>query len=140
MHNIDNFLCKDLWHHIHIRFFPEDGHKYQKNNNALAGTVVDHGNTPFRRIFSTVLSQFRRIFSTVLSQVSTTPLRETSTCSAMRASRAPAGLATTRFSNLVASELSQTDLDTYQVLWDDSDMTADALETLAYYLCHLYAR
>ena len=31
------------WHHIHIRFFPEDGHKYQKNNNALAGTVVDHG-------------------------------------------------------------------------------------------------
>ena len=25
------------------RFFPEDGHKYQKNNNALAGTVVDHG-------------------------------------------------------------------------------------------------
>ena len=58
----------------------------------------------------------------------------------MRASRAPAGLATTRFSNLVASELSQTDLDTYQVLWDDSDMTADALETLAYYLCHLYAR
>ena len=33
------------WYHINIRFFPEDGHKYQKNNNALAGTVVDHGIT-----------------------------------------------------------------------------------------------
>ena len=28
---------------LYLRFFPEDGHKYQKNNNALAGTVVDHG-------------------------------------------------------------------------------------------------
>jgi len=28
----------------------------------------------------------------------------------------------------------------YQVLWDDSNMSADELETLAYYLCHLYSR
>ena len=28
----------------------------------------------------------------------------------------------------------------YQVLWDDSDLHADELETLAYYLCHLYSR
>ena len=28
----------------------------------------------------------------------------------------------------------------YQVLWDDSDHHADELETLAYYLCHLYSR
>ena len=27
-----------------------------------------------------------------------------------------------------------------QVLWDDSDMTADDMEKLTYYLCHLYAR
>ena len=51
-------------HSIHIRFFPEDGHKYQKNNNALAGTVVDHGITPFFRTIS--LGFFLRIFFTVL--------------------------------------------------------------------------
>ena len=79
-----------------------------------------------------------RIFSNVLLQASTTPLRATSTCSATRGSKAPAGLATTRFSNVVALLLSQ--IDFCQVLWDDSDMTADALETLAYYLCHLYSR
>merc|ERR1712240_112357 len=28
----------------------------------------------------------------------------------------------------------------YQVLWDDSNFTADDLEVLAYYLCHLYSR
>ena len=28
----------------------------------------------------------------------------------------------------------------YQVLWDDSNLAADELETLAYYLCHLYSR
>ena len=28
----------------------------------------------------------------------------------------------------------------YQVLWDDSDFSADELEVLAYYLCHLYSR
>jgi len=28
----------------------------------------------------------------------------------------------------------------YQVLWDDSNLSADALETLSYYLCHLYSR
>merc|ERR1711972_1117359 len=28
----------------------------------------------------------------------------------------------------------------YHVLWDDSNFTADELETLAYYLCHLYSR
>eukprot|EP00092_Neocalanus_flemingeri_P072437 GFUD01089177.1.p1 GENE.GFUD01089177.1~~GFUD01089177.1.p1 ORF type:complete len:635 (+),score=195.98 GFUD01089177.1:285-1907(+) len=28
----------------------------------------------------------------------------------------------------------------YQVLWDDNNMTADELEVLAYYLCHLYSR
>jgi len=28
----------------------------------------------------------------------------------------------------------------YHVLWDDSNMAADELETLAYYLCHLYSR
>ena len=28
----------------------------------------------------------------------------------------------------------------YQVLWDDSDFTADELEVLSYYLCHLYSR
>merc|ERR1719369_2509432 len=28
----------------------------------------------------------------------------------------------------------------YQVLWDDNNLTADELETLAYYLCHLYSR
>ena len=28
----------------------------------------------------------------------------------------------------------------YQVLWDDSSLTADQLEVLAYYLCHLYTR
>merc|ERR1719481_2164045 len=28
----------------------------------------------------------------------------------------------------------------YQVLWDDSDFSADDLEVLSYYLCHLYAR
>jgi len=28
----------------------------------------------------------------------------------------------------------------YQVLWDDSRLTADQLEVLAYYLCHLYTR
>ena len=28
----------------------------------------------------------------------------------------------------------------YQVLWDDSNLSADELETLAYYLCHLYSR
>ena len=27
-----------------------------------------------------------------------------------------------------------------KVLWDDSDLTADELERLAYFLCHLYAR
>ena len=28
----------------------------------------------------------------------------------------------------------------YQVLWDDSNFSADELEKLSYYLCHLYAR
>ena len=28
----------------------------------------------------------------------------------------------------------------YHVLWDDSNFTADELEVLAYYLCHLYSR
>jgi len=28
----------------------------------------------------------------------------------------------------------------YHVLWDDSNFSADELETLAYYLCHLYSR
>ena len=28
----------------------------------------------------------------------------------------------------------------YQVLWDDNNSTADELEVLAYYLCHLYSR
>jgi len=28
----------------------------------------------------------------------------------------------------------------YHVLWDDSNLSADELETLAYYLCHLYSR
>merc|ERR1712048_1332312 len=28
----------------------------------------------------------------------------------------------------------------YQVLWDDSQFSADELEVLSYYLCHLYAR
>jgi len=28
----------------------------------------------------------------------------------------------------------------YQVLWDDNNLTADELEVLAYYLCHLYSR
>ena len=28
----------------------------------------------------------------------------------------------------------------YQVLWDDIKLTADQLEVLAYYLCHLYTR
>ena len=28
----------------------------------------------------------------------------------------------------------------YHVLWDDNDFTADELETLSYYLCHLYSR
>ena len=28
----------------------------------------------------------------------------------------------------------------YQVLWDDSSFTADELEVLSYYLCHLYSR
>jgi len=28
----------------------------------------------------------------------------------------------------------------YQVLWDDSEFSADELEVLSYYLCHLYAR
>jgi len=28
----------------------------------------------------------------------------------------------------------------YQVLWDDSEFTADELEVLSYYLCHLYSR
>ena len=28
----------------------------------------------------------------------------------------------------------------YQVLWDDNQLTANELEELAYYLCHLYAR
>ena len=28
----------------------------------------------------------------------------------------------------------------YHVLWDDKKMTADELEVLAYYLCHLYTR
>ena len=28
----------------------------------------------------------------------------------------------------------------YQVLWDDSDFTADELEVLSFYLCHLYSR
>ena len=28
----------------------------------------------------------------------------------------------------------------YHVLWDDSDLQADELEKLAYYLCHLYSR
>ena len=28
----------------------------------------------------------------------------------------------------------------YHVLWDDSNFHADDLETLAYYLCHLYSR
>jgi len=28
----------------------------------------------------------------------------------------------------------------YQVLWDDSDFSADELEVLSYYLCHLYSR
>ena len=28
----------------------------------------------------------------------------------------------------------------YQVLWDDSQFSADELEVLSYYLCHLYSR
>ena len=28
----------------------------------------------------------------------------------------------------------------YHVLWDDSDFSADELEVLSYYLCHLYSR
>ena len=28
----------------------------------------------------------------------------------------------------------------HQVLWDDSQFTADELEVLSYYLCHLYSR
>ena len=28
----------------------------------------------------------------------------------------------------------------YQVLWDDSEFSADELEVLSYYLCHLYSR
>ena len=28
----------------------------------------------------------------------------------------------------------------YHVLWDDSNFSADELETLSYYLCHLYSR
>merc|ERR1712080_275196 len=80
----------------HTRFFPEDGHKYQKNNNALAGTVVDHGiNHPTEGDFY--------LLSHEGIQGTSRPCH-------------------------------------YQVLWDDSDMTADELETLAYYLCHLYSR
>jgi len=80
----------------HTRFFPEDGHKYQKNNNALAGTVVDHGiNHPTEGDFY--------LLSHEGIQGTSRPCH-------------------------------------YQVLWDDSDLTADELETLAYYLCHLYSR
>ena len=32
------------------------------------------------------------------------------------------------------------DDDHCQVLWDDSQFTADELEVLSYYLCHLYSR
>ena len=28
----------------------------------------------------------------------------------------------------------------FQVLWDDSEFSADELEVLSYYLCHLYSR
>ena len=71
-------------------------------------------------------------------QASTIPLRETSTCSVTKASRVPAVLATIRFSKDFFPKSSN--FCNIQVLWDDSDMTADALETLAYYLCHLYSR
>jgi len=70
--------------------------KYQKNNNALAGTVVDHGiNHPTEGDFY--------LLSHEGIQGTSRPCH-------------------------------------YQVLWDDSDLTADELETLAYYLCHLYSR
>jgi len=80
----------------HTRFFPADNNQYHKNNNALAGTVVDQGiNHPTEGDFY--------LLSHEGIQGTSRPCH-------------------------------------YQVLWDDSNLSADALETLSYYLCHLYSR
>merc|ERR1711973_409722 len=80
----------------HTRFFPADGHKYQKNGNALAGTVVDQGiNHPMEGDFY--------LLSHEGIQGTSRPCH-------------------------------------YQALWDDNKMSANELEKLAYYLCHLYSR
>jgi len=80
----------------HTRFFAEDGNKYFKNGNVLAGTVVDQGiNHPTEGDFYLVSHE------------------------GIQGTSRPTH---------------------YQVLWDDKDLTADELEKLTYYLCHLYSR
>ena len=112
------------------RFFPEDGHKYQKNNNALAGTVVDHGINIYPSFWYWVhymCSGINHPTEGDFYLLSHEGIQGTSR---------PCHYQVFQLCWIRAL----TDLSRYQVLWDDSDMTADALETLAYYLCHLYSR
>ena len=100
------------------RFFPSDNNKY-KNGNALAGTVVDQGiNHPTEGDF--YLLRYRPW----ISDVSLSYLSACLTCF----SPSHEGIqGTSRPCH-------------YHVLWDDSDFSADELEVLSYYLCHLYSR
>ena len=95
----------------HTRFFPTDNNKY-KNGNALAGTVVDQGiNHPTEGDFYLL----RYVLRYIIHMITFTYYSHEGIQGTSRPCH-------------------------YQVLWDDSDFTADELEILSYYLCHLYSR
>ena len=95
----------------HTRFFPSDNNKY-KNGNALAGTVVDQGiNHPTEGDFYLLRYVLRYVGQIITSSYYSHE--------GIQGTSRPCH---------------------YQVLWDDSDFSADELEILSYYLCHLYSR
>ena len=88
-----------------------DNNKY-KNGNALAGTVVDQGiNHPTEGDFYLL-----RLLKFMFRCVTTCLLHSHE---GIQGTSRPCH---------------------YHVLWDDSDFSADELEVLSYYLCHLYSR
>ena len=101
----------------HTRFFPADNNKY-RNGNALAGTVVDQGiNHPTEGDFYLLRYVCDIDYDNdccKLDVTQTFPSHE-----GIQGTSRPCH---------------------YHVLWDDSNFTADELEVLAYYLCHLYSR
>ena len=90
-----------------------DNNKY-KNGNALAGTVVDQGiNHPTEGDFYLLRCEKLELFHIKKLQF------DFHSHEGIQGTSRPCH---------------------YHVLWDDSDFSADELEVLSYYLCHLYSR